>query len=154
MSDVSRTPATTALTSPGCARPGARDSPGDPFRGGLEAALESLVGRSTLPVRLEVDLPQEPPAPVAAAAYFAVSEALTTVAKHVHASDAVVSVEATPSGLRVVVVDDGVGGAVAAEGSGLAGMADRAAAAGGTLRVVSPPGGGTRLDVELPCEWS
>ena len=53
--------------------------------------------------------------------------------------------------LRLVVADDGVGGAVPAAGAGLAGMADRVAAQGGTLALESPPGAGTRIAVELPC---
>jgi signal transduction histidine kinase len=53
--------------------------------------------------------------------------------------------------LRLVVADDGVGGAAPGAGSGLAGMADRVAAQGGTLEFESPPGAGTRIAVELPC---
>ena len=53
--------------------------------------------------------------------------------------------------LRLVVADDGVGGAAPGAGSGLAGMADRVAAQGGTLALESPPGAGTRIAVELPC---
>jgi signal transduction histidine kinase len=50
----------------------------------------------------------------------------------------------------VVVGDDGVGGADAARGSGLRGMADRMAALGGTFSVESAPGHGTRLTAEIP----
>jgi signal transduction histidine kinase len=53
--------------------------------------------------------------------------------------------------LRLVVADDGVGGAAPGSGSGLAGMADRVAAQGGTLSLESPRGQGTRIAVELPC---
>jgi signal transduction histidine kinase len=53
--------------------------------------------------------------------------------------------------LRLLIADDGVGGALASAGSGLPGMADRVAAQGGTLAVDSPPGAGTRIAVELPC---
>ena len=53
---------------------------------------------------------------------------------------------------RLTVSDDGVGGAVIRRGSGLAGLRDRVAAHGGTLEVVSPVGGGTRVEVALPCE--
>jgi signal transduction histidine kinase len=92
---------------------------------------------------------------VEAVAYFVVSEALTNVAKHAHAGHAEVSVERTGDRLRVVVNDDGRGGATldaGGEGSGLRGLAQRAAAVDGTLTIDSPPGGPTTITVELPCE--
>jgi signal transduction histidine kinase len=49
------------------------------------------------------------------------------------------------------VADDGVGGARANGGSGLRGLVDRVEAHGGTLRVESEPGQGTRVIGELPC---
>jgi hypothetical protein len=51
----------------------------------------------------------------------------------------------------VQVSDDGAGGASLERGSGLAGLADRVASAGGVLRVDSPPGAGTRLEADIPC---
>ena len=96
-------------------------------------------------------LATEPPTAVAATAYFAVSEALTNVVKHAHATRVRVEVHAEGGELRVLVEDDGVGGAEPARGSGLRGLADRVDAGGGTLRVTSPAAGGTRLDVRLPC---
>jgi signal transduction histidine kinase len=62
-----------------------------------------------------------------------------------------VQTERSEDVLRLVVADDGVGGAAPASGRGLAGMADRVAAQGGTLALESPPGAGTRIAVELPC---
>jgi signal transduction histidine kinase len=118
---------------------------------GLETALGSLVDRSCLPAHLDVQLREEPPASVSAAAYFAVSEALTNVAKHSHATDVVVQVRTDDGVLRILVTDDGVGGADPRAGSGLRGLTDRVEAAGGTLCLASPPAGGTRLEVELPC---
>ncbi|GAA1868904.1 sensor histidine kinase [Myceligenerans crystallogenes] len=53
--------------------------------------------------------------------------------------------------VRVTITDDGVGGAQARPGHGLAGLAGRVAAAGGTMDVVSPAGGPTRIEVTLPC---
>jgi signal transduction histidine kinase len=121
---------------------------------GLGAALESLVDRSPIPVRLLVDLPTEPPSPIAATAYFAVSEALTNVAKHAHAGHVTVRAVIDGDILWVGVDDDGRGGADGARGSGLNGIADRIAAVGGTLHVESPPGSGTRIEVGLPCASS
>jgi signal transduction histidine kinase len=121
---------------------------------GLGAALESLVDHSPLPVRLTIDLPVEPPDAIAASAYFAVSEALTNVAKHADAKLVTVYAVADDGTLRVEVTDDGNGGAHAEHGTGLRGVADRIAAVGGAFRLHSPPGGGTRIEVELPCESS
>ena len=118
---------------------------------GLQAALESLVDRSPLVVRTEFSLQVEPSRAAAAAAYFTVSEALTNTLKH--AGDCEVCVAATTADgrLRVVVTDDGAGGASESLGSGLTGLEDRVRAAGGTLHVLSPPGRGTRIEVDLPC---
>jgi signal transduction histidine kinase len=119
---------------------------------GLGAALESLVDRSPLPVQLSIDLPIEPSNAIAATAYFAVSEALTNVAKHTAATVVTVCAEVHDGTLRVEIADDGGGGADSARGSGLRGIADRIAAVGGTWRLVSAPGsGGTRIEVDLPC---
>lgn len=118
---------------------------------GLATALGSLADRSPVPVRLDVRLPTEPTAPVAAAAYFAVAEALTNVAKHARATEAVVDVVAEDGRLLLRVTDDGVGGADPAAGTGLRGLADRVDAAGGALTVSGASGDGTVLVVELPC---
>jgi signal transduction histidine kinase len=53
--------------------------------------------------------------------------------------------------LRLVIADDGIGGATVASGTGLMGLADRVEAQGGTLHIHSPPGVGTRIEVEIPC---
>jgi len=118
---------------------------------GLSSALESLVDRSPVPADLDVRLATEPPTTVAATAYFAVSEAMTNVVKHAHATRVRVEVRAEGGELRVLVEDDGVGGAEPTRGSGLRGLADRVDAGGGTVQVTSPAAGGTRLDVRLPC---
>jgi PAS domain S-box-containing protein len=117
--------------------------------GGLAAAIEVLADRSPLPVRLGI--PDERyPTPVESAAYFVAAEALTNVAKYAHASTAKVNATRTPAGLRLVVEDDGVGGARRAPGRGLAGLGDRLAALDGVLAIDSPPGGGTRICAEIP----
>jgi signal transduction histidine kinase len=121
---------------------------------GLCAALESLVDRSPLSVRLDVRLNGEPPSAVAHTAYFAVSEALTNIVKHANAYEVTVRAVTCDGTIRVQVTDDGDGGADADNGTGLRGIADRVAAVGGTMHLDSPPGAGTHLEIDLPCESS
>jgi signal transduction histidine kinase len=116
---------------------------------GLDAALSGIAARAPLPVRVRVAAPRCSPT-VEAVAFFVVSEALTNVAKHARASQARVTVDQVADRLRVVVTDDGVGGAL--EGGGLRGLRQRAASVDGTLTIDSPTGGPTTLTVELPCE--
>ena len=116
---------------------------------GLEGALRSLVDGFPIPVHLEIETIRWPPH-VEAAAYFVCAEGLTNVAKYASASRARVSVIARGTHLAVVVEDDGVGGADPARGSGLRGLADRVAILGGTIRVDSDAGRGTRLAAEIP----
>jgi signal transduction histidine kinase len=80
-----------------------------------------------------------------------VAEALTNVAKHSGATRAGVAVRQLPETLLVEVTDNGHGGADPARGTGLTGLADRAAAAGGRMLLSSPPGGPTVLRLEMPC---
>jgi PAS domain S-box-containing protein len=116
---------------------------------GLAPALEMLAARAPLPV--EIDVPDERlPAPVEAAAYYVVSEALTNVAKYARASLVRVQVGRENGTARVEVADDGVGGAEESNGSGLRGLADRVEALGGRLAIDSPPGRGTVLRAEIP----
>ncbi|WP_203902506.1 sensor histidine kinase [Virgisporangium aliadipatigenens] len=118
---------------------------------GLDAALSGIAARAPFPVRLRVDVDERCPPSVEAIAYFIVSEALTNVAKHAGARHADVSVERTGTILRIVVTDDGNGGADPERGTGLRGLARRAASVDGTLDVRSPPGGPTTVTAELPC---
>jgi signal transduction histidine kinase len=119
---------------------------------GLDAALSGIASTAPLPVRLRVDAGARCAPAVEAVAYFVVSEALANVAKHAGAGHAEVTVERAGDRLRVVVADDGRGGATLdGGGTGLRGLAQRAAAVDGTLRLHSPPGGPTTVTVELPC---
>ena len=118
---------------------------------GLDAALSGIAARSPVPVRLRADLKERATPTVEAVAYFVVSEALANVAKHSRATAAEIGVDCVGGLLRIVVRDDGVGGADPARGTGLAGLARRAASVDGTLSLVSPPGGPTAVTVELPC---
>jgi signal transduction histidine kinase len=119
---------------------------------GLEAALESLVDRSPLDVRADLEITVEPTTATASAAYFCVSEALTNVAKHASAQHVVIIGRTDARTLTITVTDDGRGGAADSEqGSGLSGMRDRVAAVGGAVTVESPEAGGTTVRVVLPC---
>ncbi len=118
---------------------------------GLDAALSAVVARSPIPVALDVQVAERPPAAVESAAYFVVNEALVNVARHAKATRASVGIARAGNRLVVEVRDDGVGGADLAAGTGLRGLHDRVAGLGGTMYVISPPGGPTTISVELPC---
>jgi signal transduction histidine kinase len=120
---------------------------------GLDAALSALVAGSPVPVVVDVDLPTRPSRTNEAVAYFFVAEAVTNVAKHARATQAVVTIHQDGDVMRILVADDGGGGATATPGGGLAGLTDRLAAVDGTLSVTSPPGGPTRLEAVIPCGW-
>jgi signal transduction histidine kinase len=116
---------------------------------GLRAALAVLGGDAPLPV--EIEITGDPLAPeIEATAYFVCSEGLANVTKHAFASQAVMRVTKQNSRVRIVVEDNGIGGADPGRGSGLTGLADRVETLGGTLRLHSPPGAGTRLVAEIP----
>jgi signal transduction histidine kinase len=119
---------------------------------GLGPALEAILARAPLPVEL-TDLPEERlPEPVEAAVYYVVAETITNIAKHAHAESATVSVTLAGTTARVVITDNGIGGADPARGSGLRGLADRIEALDGGLRVESREGRGTRIEAQIPCE--
>jgi signal transduction histidine kinase len=121
---------------------------------GLPDALATLAASSPLPVRLAASLPARPTPAIEAIAYFCVSELLANATKHSGASQVVLSVTSHAAGprpaLRLAVTDDGCGGADPARGSGLAGLAQRVAVVDGSLEIASPPGGPTRVAVDLP----
>jgi signal transduction histidine kinase len=120
--------------------------------GGLEPALRALRRRSAVSVELDLHVARRMPAPVEVAAYYAVCEGLTNVAKHAHASVVNVKVDIHDAVLRLAIRDDGIGGADAGRRSGLLGLSDRIAALGGTLAVTSPVGKGTTLLIEVPLD--
>ncbi|MFJ3825183.1 sensor histidine kinase [Streptomyces nodosus] len=117
---------------------------------GLDAALSAVASRCTVPVTVDVDLPSRPAPAIEGIAYFTVSELLQNISKHARASRAVVDVWRVENRLLLQVTDDGVGGADASAGSGLAGLAGRLDAVDGVLVVDSPAGGPTRITAELP----
>jgi signal transduction histidine kinase len=117
---------------------------------GLSAAVGALAERATLPVEIEMDVDRRLPAPVEAAAYFLVAEALTNVSRYARATGARVQIEVDDDDLVVTVTDDGVGGVDVAGGSGLRGLQDRLATVDGRLEIDSPPGEGTRVTGRIP----
>jgi signal transduction histidine kinase len=119
---------------------------------GLDVALQSLAATSAVPVTLTVEVAERPDESVEVAAYYVVSESLANIAKHAEAETATVGVTRSDGVLVVEVADDGIGGADSERGSGLRGLADRVEALGGRLRVWTPPGEGTTVRAELPCE--
>jgi len=118
---------------------------------GLRAGVGAFVGRLALPVTTA--LPEMRFAPeLEASAYFVIAEALTNVVKHSQASTAEVTVGLDDSHLRVEIRDDGIGGADP-RGPGLVGIGDRVVVLGGSLRIESPPGGGTVVRAAIPVAY-
>jgi signal transduction histidine kinase len=118
---------------------------------GLAVALESLVARAPVPVRLTVELEERMPEPLEVAAYYLVSESLANIGKHAQATSATIDVTRRNGEVVIEIVDDGIGGADTEGGSGLRGLADRVEALDGRLRVWTPRGSGTRVRAEMPC---
>ncbi|MGW3656598.1 sensor histidine kinase [Streptomyces sp. NPDC005151] len=121
---------------------------------GLAGAVRALAADVAVPVTADLDGVEDGrrlPAAIEAAAYFVVAEALTNISKHSGATAATVRIGRGPDTLRVVIGDDGHGGADERAGSGLVGIRRRVAALDGTTRISSPTGGPTDIEVELPC---
>lgn len=118
---------------------------------GLVGAVEALAVQMALPVTVTAAIDGRLPAPVESAAYFAVAECLTNAAKHARAGHVAVVMARSDDVLRVVVTDDGRGGAHVEPDGGLAGITRRLAVFDGTLTVDSPAGGPTRITLVVPC---
>jgi signal transduction histidine kinase len=116
----------------------------------LAPALQELASRAAMPVAVDATTERFPDG-VETAAYFIACEALTNATKHAHAARVSLSAQRRNGSLVICVADDGVGGASPGSGTGLSGLADRVGAHGGTLRIESERGAGTRLTAELPC---
>jgi signal transduction histidine kinase len=126
--------------------------PGILSAGGVGPALRTLARRSAIPVELHVTTDVRLPEAIEVAVYFVASEALANATKHSQASIIEVSLAPRDRRLLLSIRDDGVGGAEAGRGSGLVGLQDRVEALDGTIKIDSPPGGGTALVVTLPLE--
>jgi signal transduction histidine kinase len=121
------------------------------IQAGLRPALTTLARRSAVPVRLDMRIPGRMPEQTEVAAYYAVAEALTNTAKHARASVVDVTVDVADDMLRVLVCDDGSGGANPATGSGLVGLRDRVEALGGQVWLTSRSAQGRRSGPRCPC---
>ena len=119
---------------------------------GLGPALRTLARRSPVPVVLDVTTNARFLEPIEIAAYYVASEALANAMKHAQASRIEISLTTRDDSLLLSIRDDGVGGADAARGSGLAGLTDRVEALGGSIQLHSPAGAGTLITVDLPLE--
>jgi signal transduction histidine kinase len=119
---------------------------------GLQPAVEAVADRAAVAIDVEIAISERLPAPVEAAAYFVVAEAVTNVDRYARAGQASVVVRRRRDVIEVVVSDDGTGGVDMRAGSGLRGLQDRLAALGGTLAIDSPPGRGTRVEARIPCD--
>ncbi|GAC1610803.1 MAG: hypothetical protein NVS3B26_19640 [Mycobacteriales bacterium] len=118
---------------------------------GLHAALAAMAQSAQLPIDLQIRADRAIPDDIATTAYYVVSEAVANTIKHAGASRIGLRIAQADGHLLVRISDDGQGGATIRPGSGLAGIADRVAAAGGSLRVHGPPTGGTVVEAALPC---
>ncbi len=119
---------------------------------GLGSALTSLAERAPLPVEIVDTLRARLPAPVELAAYFIAAEAVANAMKHSSATLVEIFLRCEDGRLRVVISDDGCGGATYTHGGGLSGLIDRASALGGDISLSSPPGSGTALTLTLPVQ--
>jgi signal transduction histidine kinase len=117
---------------------------------GLDVALDALAMTAAVPTTVDVQPGPPMPEPVALAAYFVTSEALTNIAKYARATRATVRVSRPAGRVVVEITDDGIGGADPAQGTGLRGLRDRVEALDGSLRVAGRPGGGTVVTAEIP----
>jgi signal transduction histidine kinase len=118
---------------------------------GLGPAIDALVARAPVPVEVETVPAERLAAPVEAAAYYVVAEAVTNATKYARASHVTVAIRRANGAATVTVADDGVGGADPGRGTGLRGLADRLEALNGRLDVASPAREGTRLTATIPC---
>jgi signal transduction histidine kinase len=117
---------------------------------GLAGAVEALALASAVPVEVDVVLDERLPAPLESALYFMIAEAMANIARHSEATWAFVRLWKEQGKLRLIVHDDGRGGADPARGSGLRGMQQRLAAFDGKFTLSSPAGGPTELFAEIP----
>jgi signal transduction histidine kinase len=121
-------------------------------QGGLGAAIKALARRSAVPTEVRIPPDRRLPERIEVTLYYVVSEALTNVLKHSHASIVHIDLSMNEEAIQLTIRDDGIGGADLRRGSGLIGLKDRVEALSGTMRLASPTGVGTSLRVTIPVE--
>ena len=118
---------------------------------GLASALATLATSSAIPASVTADIGTRPAPAIETIAYFCAAELIANATKHSYANQIKIKIYTERTGvLRLEVSDDGIGGADAGRGSGLAGLAQRVSTVDGRIDVVSPAGGPTTVTVELP----
>ena len=118
---------------------------------GLASALATLASSSAIPASVTADIGPRPAPAIETIAYFCAAELIANATKHSYANQIKIKIYTERTGvLRLEVSDDGIGGADAARGSGLAGLAQRVSTVDGRIDVFSPAGGPTTVTVELP----
>ncbi len=130
---------------------------------GIAAALEALVDRSRRASGIQIEISTDfgfeagrtasrHVPELETAIYRIIQEALGNAVKHAGATRIDVSVRDLDDRVELIVTDDGRGFDVQSSrtGFGLTGMRERVELERGTLRVISRPGEGTRVEVMLP----
>jgi signal transduction histidine kinase len=118
---------------------------------GLPSALATLAASSAIPASVTAEIGDRPAPAIETIAYFCAAELIANATKHSYANQIKINIFTERTGvLRLEVTDDGIGGADAAHGSGLAGLAQRVSTVDGRIDLSSPPGGPTTVSVELP----
>jgi len=118
---------------------------------GLPSALATLAASSAIPASVTADIKARPAPAIETIAYFCAAELIANATKHSYANQIEINIYTERSGvLRLEVTDDGIGGADAAHGTGLTGLAQRVSTVDGHLEVSSPSGGPTTIIVKLP----
>jgi signal transduction histidine kinase len=118
---------------------------------GLASALASLATSSAIPASVTADIATRPEPAIETIAYFCAAELIANATKHSYANEIKININTERGGvLRLVISDDGVGGADVSRGSGLVGLVQRVSTVDGRLDVSSPGGGPTTVTVELP----
>ncbi|WP_353945249.1 sensor histidine kinase [Streptomyces sp. HUAS MG91] len=121
---------------------------------GLVAAIEDYAGRFPIPVQVDLRLPERLSRQLETTMYYLINEALTNIARHSGATCAQVYGRYHSDQLLLNILDNGRGGADPGKGTGMTGLADRVAALDGRIQVLSPVGGPTLLQVEVPCRFA
>jgi signal transduction histidine kinase len=118
---------------------------------GLASALATLAASSAIPVTVSADIGTRPAPAIETIAYFCAAELIANATKHSYANQITIDIHTERAGVLVLEVsDDGIGGADAARGSGLSGLAQRVSTVDGHINVSSPAGGPTTVTIELP----